>query len=302
MFLFKLLAYGFIYGVAIYTMFYYYPPVDIYGYMTVGVCVAGAALLLLLSLNRAAFWVDVNNPYIVGGWVSLALFLFLLMFAVDAGQELYTFFILAAAALVGLLNLDKPKYILLQHEPRSSLSFVRGMLWGVVGFIAANFVLGIFVGSTIIRNPVAAELLVGPITSQIEDWIGIGVEFILMLFLVAVPEELMGRVFYMRMGSSVTDPFSAGLITLASGYAMHAVTRYDLECGTLVLLVLTIVWLIITIAYIRHGLLASISAHATYNTLITASIYGFEYVVVSLVVIMIVVLAVHWAKKKSVLF
>ena len=124
----KLFGYIFVFGIVIGTMFYDYPPTDIYGYLTVGVCGAGAAILLLLSLSRAAFWVEIDNPYIVGGWITLSLFLYTLLKVTETGDELYTFFIIVAAAIVGLLNLDKPKYILLQEEPTASTAFARGII------------------------------------------------------------------------------------------------------------------------------------------------------------------------------
>jgi len=296
--LFKLFGYLFVYGVVIYTLLSCYPPKDGWGYATVATCVAGAVLLLLMSLNRAAFWTDITNPYVVGGWLSLSLFLFYLLFAVSSGEELYTFFILAAAAVVGLLNLDKPRYVVLQHEVTSSLAFARGIVWGLLSFVAANLILAIGIGLEAVLKPsLAEELIVGPVTAQVEDWLGIGVEFLLMMFAVAVPEELMARVFYLRMGSAVTDVFTAALLTMVSGYAMHAVTRYGIEYGTLILFVITVVWLMLSIAYVRHGLLASVAAHATYNTLITAAVYGYPYVIVLTIVLLAIVFLVHGMKK-----
>jgi len=293
----------FIYGVVIATLLNYYPPTDFYGYMTVAACVAGAALLLILSLSRAAFWVEITNPYIVGGWLSLSLFLFYLLFATEYGEELYTFFILAAAALVGLLNLDRPKYILLQQEPRSSAAFARGILYGLVAFVVANLSLVLSFGSVAAaRTSLLENIFVGPITAQLQEWFDIGIEFLLMLFVVAVPEELMARVFYLRMGSAVTDVFSAALLMMVTGYAMHAVTRYDTEYGSLVLLVITIVWLIISIAYVRHGLLASIAAHAVYNTLIFAEIYGFVYLIVTVIAFLALAYFVLWKKDQLMIF
>jgi len=297
--LFKLFAYVFVFAIVVATMLCDYPPTDFYGYLTVGAIVAGAALLFVLSLDRAYFWVEIENPYIVGGWVSLALFLYLLMYSVPTGQELYTFFILAAAALVGLLNIDKPRYVLIQHEPRSGAAFARGIIWGLLAYSIANLLLLMFVGfeesASILR-----AMFVGPITSQLSEWLDIGIEFLIMLFVVAVPEELMARVFYLRMGSAVTDVYTASLLTLVSGYAMHAVTRYSLDYGSLVLFVLTVVWLLLSVAYMRHGLLASIAAHATYNTMITASIYGYSYAIGAALAFIVIAYTVLGMKRQPV--
>jgi len=300
---FKLFAYAFIYGVVLATMINDYPPIDFYGYATIAVCIGGAVLLTLLSLTRAAYWVELENVYIVGGWVSLALFLYLLLHVVEAGEELYTFFIVAAACLVGLLNLDRPQYVLMQHEPTSSVAFARGIIWGILSFAIANLIGMIFLGTEeMVKGSVLTQLFVGPITSQLQEWVDVGLAFLLMLFIVAVPEEIMARVFYLRMGSAVTDVFSASLLTLVSGYAMHAYTRYDLELGTLVLLILTVVWLMLSIAYMRHGLLASVAAHATYNTLVTAAIYGWGYLIGTVLVMIIVAYTVLGVKKQLVVF
>jgi len=300
--LFKLFGYMFVYGVVLATMLSYYPPVDTYGYLTVVVCVGGAALLLFMSLYRAAFWVEINNPYIVGGWISLSLFLFTLLFVTDYGDELYTFFVLAAAALVGLLNLDKPKYVLLQHEPKAAAAFARGMIWGMIAFVVANMALVAAFGQAAVAESVLRASFVGPLTTQLEEWFGIGIEFLMMLFVVAVPEELMARVFYLRMGSAVTDVFTAGLLTMVAGYAMHAMTRYDIEYGSLVLLIITVVWLIFSVVYMRHGVLSSIAAHAVYNTLVAAEVLGLSFLVVTAIVFLAIAYLVLYLEDELVVF
>jgi len=297
--LFKLFAYLFVYGIILVTLLQDYPPKDVYSSVAVALCVGGAAILAVATLNRAAFWIDIENPYVVGGWVSLALFLYILLEITPYGEELYTFFILAAAAIVGLLNIDRPKYVLVQHEPTSSSAFVRGMMWGLLSYVAASLILTWAIG---LENVGATMRLayIGPLTLQLEEWFDIGITFLIMLFIVAVPEEIMARVFYFRMGSAVTDVFTASLLTLVTGYAMHAYSRYDIEYGTLALLVIVVVWLMITLAYVRHGILASIAAHATYNSLITAAMYGWEYVVAATLIILIVAFSVLYREKQVV--
>jgi len=268
--------------------------------VAVALCVGGTAVLAIATLNRAAFWVDIENPYVVGGWVSLALFLYILLEITPYGEELYTFFILAAAAIVGLLNIDRPKYVLMQHEPASSSAFVRGMMWGLLSYVAASLIFAWAVGLENMDASVMRLAYVGPVTAQLGEWFDIGVTFLLMLFVVAVPEEIMARIFYFRMGSAVTDVFTASLLTLVTGYAMHAYSRYDIEYGTLALLVIVVVWLMITLAYVRHGILASIAAHATYNSLITAAMYGWEYVVAATLIILVVAFSVLYREKQVV--
>ena len=59
---------------------------------------------------------------------------------------------------------------------------------------------------------------------------------------------------------------------------MHAVTRYGLECGDLILLLITLVWIALTFAYARSGLLCSMFAHATYNALVPLAVEPLQLV------------------------
>lgn len=300
----RILGYAFVVFVVVSTIISDYPPKDVWGWSTVVLFCAGAAIVAILSVNRAAFWVSIRNRIVVGAWISIALLLYLMTVETifsGLGATLYIAFIVVAAALIGLLNEDIPKYRLVDHEVSSSLAFARGIIYGLYAYAIATIILalGIGLGS---MSSIAPQILVGPITVQLHELFGIGIEFLLMVFIVAVPEELMARVFYFKMGSTVLDPVTAALLTLVTGYGMHAVTRYGIEYGSLVLFVITLVWLILTICYVRHGLLGSIAAHATYNTMITAMYYGSGYAIIAAVIAVVAAYGYMYIKRVVVTF
>jgi len=300
----RVLGYVFVVVVVLSTIIADYPPYDVWGWLTLGLCGAGAGIIAVLAADRAAYWVTIRNKVVVASWLSIALLLYLLTIETifsGLGATLYVSFIVVAAALIGLLNEDIPKYRLVDHEVGNALAFARGVIYGLYAYAIATIVLalGIGLGS---MSRIAPKLFVGPVTVQLEEWFGIGVEFLLMVFLVAVPEELMARVFYFKMGSAVLDPVTAALLTLVTGYGMHAVTRYGIEYGSLVLFVITLVWFILTICYVRHGLLGSVAAHAVYNTMITAMSYGPEYAVIAAVVAVLAAYGYMYAKRAVVIF
>jgi len=270
----RYLGYIFIYAIVVVTMLIDYPlKPDAFGYGTAALILLSPAVIYLLAARRAQFWVTIRNTYVVASWLSISLLLYLLtkygILTGMLGSLIYIVFILVAVGAIGLLNLDKGKYILLQNEPVEPESFIRGITYGFLSFIFAMLALRAALATIDYRM-----LYIGPVTSQLAE-LDIGVEFLLALFLVSIPEELMARVYYFKFGSAVLDPLTAAVLTSVTGYAFHAVTRYGLEYASLVLFILTAVWVVLAVAYIRHGLLASIAAHTVYNTLIAALEYGY---------------------------
>jgi len=297
--IFRVLGYVFTYAVTIAVMLSLFPPKDGWGYATLFAILLSPLPIWIVSMNRIFFHLKLKNMYIEASWLSLALLLFLFTawsIYMDAGELLYVVFIVVAVATIGLLNIDKPKNILLQEEPKSTLAFLRGVIYGAIAFFFAILTAVGIIPSSIGIGSIKQHLIVGPVSTQLYDVFGLGYEYLLMLFIVAVPEELMGRVFYMRFGASVIDVFTASILTAVSGYAMHGITRYGLDYGSQVLFIITVVWILFTIAYVRHGLLCSISAHATYNTLITALEYGAIPYALSILIIGIII-GYMWKKK-----
>ena len=291
----KYLGYIYVAVIVLATMLLDFPPKDMYGYATLMTIALAVPLCGLIAYNRAMYWVSITNTYVVSAWISLTLliYLFTKMF-ISSGSLIYTIFILATASMIGLLNIDKPQYRLLQLETKDVMAFVRGMFYGLIAFIFAGLIL-------MADTSIAPMVFIGPLTSQLYQVFGLGLEFLVMLFLVAVPEELLARVLYFRFGSAVTDVYTASLITAISGYSLHAITRYSLEYGTLALFIIVVAWIIFTIAYIRHGLIASIASHATYNTLISAVIAGTQVFMTAVIIIGIIIFGVMYYKKNYVL-
>jgi len=286
----RILGYIFIFAVVLLTMIINYPlKNDIFGWSTLALFIVGTLLIGLIAANRAVYHVIIDNVYVVGAWLSMILLMYLVtIWSISSGAAalLYLVFVVLAVTIIGLLNLDKAKYILLQIEPQSSLSFLRGVAYGVLSWALAMIV----VASGLVGS---VALVVGPVSSLLRDFVSLGIEYLIMLFLIAIPEELMARVFCFKFGSAVLDVYTAALVTLVSGYSLHAITRYSLDYASLVLFIITLVWLIFTVAYVRHGLLAAAAAHATYNILISATEYGLPVLVVAIIIAMIPILYMY---------
>jgi len=286
----RILGYIFIFAVVLLLMIINYPlKNDVFGWSTLVLFVIGPILIGLIASNRAIYHISIDNVYVVCAWLSMILLMYLTtLWGIYSGAAalLYLVFVVLAVTIIGLLNLDKAKYILLQIEPQSSLSFMRGVAYGVLSWALAMIV----VVSGLVSS---ASLVVGPVSAWLKDLVGLGIEYLIMLFLIAIPEELMARVFCFKFGSAVLDVYTSALVTLVSGYSLHAITRYSLDYASLVLFIITLVWLIFTIAYVRHGFLAAISAHATYNILISAVEYGLPVLVVAIIIAMIPILYMY---------
>jgi len=292
------LGYIFVYAIVIITMIIDYPIIlDQFGYATAAMILLAPFIIYLTAYNRAAYWVTIRNVYVVAAWISSSLLLYLFtkygILNGLTGALIYTMFILVAIGIVGLLNTDKAKYVVLQHEPIEFESFARGITYGFISFAAAMAMLRLAIAAVDPR-----VMLIGPVTSQLAE-AGIGAEFLIILFLVAVPEELMARVFYFKFGSAVLDPITASILVAVTGYSFHAVTRYGIPEASIVLLILTAVWIILTVSYVRHGLLGAVAAHATYNTLISALELGYS-VFAAAVLIFSIPLAYLIAKKRTI--
>jgi len=292
----RLLGYVFVFAVLAFTLIVDYPPKpDLYGFSTAALFILAPFALYPLLMARAAFWLRTSNVYVIASWLSVSLLLYVFTKAGIltglSGALIYIVFVLVGVGVVGLLNIDKPKNIVLQHEPVEASAFVRGITYGVI-----SFALALGVASTVATIDYRT-LIVGPVSYALADVFAVGVEFLLALFIVAVPEELMARVFYFKFGSAVLDPMTAVFITTVVGYAMHAVTRYGIEYASAVLLIITAVWTIFTAAYIRHGLLASVAAHAVYNTMIAALTYGYTTMAIMLAVFAVPI--IYYALKRK---
>jgi hypothetical protein len=231
--------------------------------------VAAAAMVIGATVTYLAARYSERFEHVASAYGSLAwssgLFLLFLLteFAVESGQSvwaaaLYTIYMalgLATAAIIGA-----KRYASVMQNTR-----LRDVLLGVL--------LGIVIAWMAYAVPLQVAPLIGPTTQvlSIGDF-ATGV-FITMLYLVAIPEEFMGRVFAFHAGATTVDVFSASVAATVLGYALHAVSRYP---NTAVLAVITLVWSAITAYYaLTRCLLGSVLMHAVYNTMIVLmSVYS----------------------------
>jgi membrane protease YdiL (CAAX protease family) len=223
--------------------------------------VVGVVVTYLAALYGKRFRHRVTSVY--GGlmWASGLLLLFYLTYysilsGVDAmAYVLYAVFVVfgvSAAAVVGA-----KEYAAVLQNVR-----VDYVLLGVVcGIVVAWFAYSI--PCSILPIVGLVETL-GPAGSLGFDLVT--AVFVVMLFVVAIPEEFMARLFAFHIGGVTVDLFSGGLAATVLGYALHAITRYS---NPSVLLVVTLVWALITAFYaFTRSLIGSIMFHAVYNTVV----------------------------------
>lgn len=271
----KVLGAGWVLSLALGAVYLFPLRSDIWGLGT-GVLFAITVLVsILLARRRIALSVDIDNVYLVAGYLSLVsiVFTFCVMAIIAGyllpfmGDLIYIIAIFGALVLVGVLNEDIPIYQLAFYEESSSiLTVTRGLALGSIMYLIAYWLTG---GLTIVE---ANQLMIGYLTTklQVEELVGI---LFLMIFTVAIPEELLSRVFYFNVGSNVATAPLASLLMITTWYALHAVTRYFLSGGSLVLFIITLGGLVITVGYALYGFLCAVFTHAIYNTLIYATTY-----------------------------
>jgi hypothetical protein len=287
---------GFIWAIAVAIgAVYLFPPRGIWGYATLVVFAVTPIVALTVSRYRVAFAVTVDNVYMVAGYLALTFIVFefcviALLFRVllpYLSDLVYTIACYSALVLVGVLNEDLPIYQLAVFESEGNiLAVTRGLAVGSMLYLLVSAIigaLGLNYSTDLSVGYLDSRLL--SLVSQFEGVVGV---FLLMVFFVAIPEELLSRVFYLNVGSSVITAPVASVVMITTWYSLHAVTRYFLPYGSLVLFIITFGGLVITLSYMLYGFISAVFTHATYNTLIILSEdFGSAMLVVAVVLILI---------------
>jgi len=287
---------GFIWAIAVAIgAVYLFPPRGIWGYATLVVFAVTPIVALTVARYRVAFAVTVDNVYMVAGYLALTFIVFefcviALLFRVllpYLSDLVYTIAVFSALVLVGVLNEDLPIYQLAVFESEGNiLAVTRGLAVGSMLYLLVSAIigaLGLNYSTDLSVGYLDSRLL--SLVSQFEGVVGV---FLLMVFFVAIPEELLSRVFYLNVGSSVITAPVASVVMITTWYSLHAVTRYFLPYGSLVLFIITFGGLVITLSYMLYGFISAVFTHATYNTLIILSEdFGSAMLVVAVVLILI---------------
>jgi len=214
--------------------------------------VVGATATYFAALFGKRFERRVASAYASLMWSSgLFMLFFLTYFAVESGQNVwslaYTIYMVlgvSAAAIIGAKD-----YAAVMQNTRADYVLMGIGLGMVAAWLAYAVPLQI--------APLIGLLSIGDFATGV---------FITMLYIVAIPEEFMGRVFAFHAGATTVDLFSASVAATVLGYALHAITRYP-SAG--VLAVVTLVWSLITAYYAwSKCLFGSVLMHAVYNTMI----------------------------------
>jgi hypothetical protein len=247
----KLLAYVALYAAVALMLGIYRPDVVAAAAIAIGIAIT------YLAASYSRRFVHVSSAYGSLAWSSGLFLVFLLtMFAVESGEAvwaaaLYTIYMALGLAVVAIVGAKR--YVAVIQNVR-----VRDVLIGVLlGIVVSWFAYAVPLQVVPLIGPTAQVLSVGDFATGV---------FIAMLYIVAIPEEFMGRVFAFHAGATTVDLFSASVAATVLGYALHAVSRYP---DTAVLAVITLVWSAITAYYaFTRCLFGSVLMHAVYNTMI----------------------------------
>jgi hypothetical protein len=226
--------------------------------------VVAGALVTYAAARLGNRFEHVASAYGSLAWSSGLFLVFLLtMYAVRAGggvwaSALYTMYIALGLGAVAIIGAKEYRAVMQNTRARD---------------VALGVLLGILAAWLAYAAPIQVAPVIGPtahVMGLADAAVGL---FIVMLYIVAIPEEFMGRVFAFHAGATTIDLFSASVAAAVLGYALHAVTRYP---DTSVLAVITLVWCAVTAYYaFTRCLFGSVLMHAVYNTLIVLmDVYG----------------------------
>jgi membrane protease YdiL (CAAX protease family) len=218
--------------------------------------VVGATATYFAALYGKRFERHVASAYASLMWSSgLFILFFLTYFVVESGQNvwgpaLYAIYMVLGVSVVAIIGAKD--YAAVMQNTRAD-------------YVLMGIGLGILAAWLAYAVPLQVAPLIGSATLLSAGDFATGL-FIIMLYVVAIPEEFMGRVFAFHAGATTVDLFSASVATAVLGYALHAVTRYP---DTAVLAIITLVWSAITAYYaMTRCLFGSVLMHAVYNTMI----------------------------------
>jgi hypothetical protein len=219
--------------------------------------VVGATATYFAALYGKRFERHVASAYASLMWSSgIFMLFFLTYFAVESGQTvwgpaLYAIYMVLGVSVAAIIGAKD--YAAVMQNTRAD-------------YVLMGIGLGIVVAWLAYAVPLQVAPLIGPATQVLSIGDFATCVFITMLYIVAIPEEFMGRVFAFHAGATTVDLFSASVAAAVLGYALHAVTRYP---DTGVLAVITLVWCAVTAYYaFTRCLLGSVLMHAVYNTVV----------------------------------
>ncbi|MEM1560120.1 MAG: CPBP family intramembrane glutamic endopeptidase [Ignisphaera sp.] len=249
----------------------YYPTTvyHLYGYLA---AVIGGASAVPLMFGRKRFGAVIKNPIVVLCYGSIPILLFITVRSLVGvlSAAIYIMFIVISLVLVDMEDIE-----VLETEPGNIKRFAIGLS---VGAIAAAVIYNIY-------GYMGAELLIGYIPYTLSSILRSVPLFFIMLFMVAVPEELLFRLFIQKVGSAASMAIVSPIASGVMWYAMHAITRYQYPIA---LFMVCIVGAVLIILYTVLGLYASIAAHAMYNVVVYAlyefSVYGYAVVLLAIAI------------------
>jgi len=223
--------------------------------------VLSIAVVVFAAVRGGRFDRRVSSVYGSLAWSSGILLLFFVTYFAVVSAGVFTYVLYSLFLLFGLaISVIAAKNYGAVLQNVSSVYAVYGVVFGIV---TAWFACA-----------VPASVL--PVIGSVDGVVSVDSVFsiaILMMYLVAIPEEFMARLFAFHIGASTVDVFSGAVAAVVLGYALHAITRYP---NFVVLAIVTVVWGLITAFYAyTRSLVGAVLYHCVYNVVVICMyIYG----------------------------
>lgn len=266
----------------------FYPTntITLYAYLVsvIGITATGFAMHMFKRFSAR-----MKNPLVILVYGSVPLLMFLIVRSIVdiIAAAVYLIFIIVTLVLMDIEDMD-----VLENEPTNIKRFGIGMVIGAIMAPAIYYVYASLTPTALVGR----TLLLGYL-SQVTELVYILPVIFIMLFVVALPEELFFRILLTKVGAATGISYLSIILTGVMWYGMHAITRFEYP---LALLMLAIVGVVLSALYICFGFYASLAAHAIYNVGIYAL---YEYAWLGNVVIVgfvLVALAIFFIEKKPI--
>jgi membrane protease YdiL (CAAX protease family) len=253
-------------------------------------CVLAIVLPMIGGIGTAMYFGEVKkdqrfkllstSTVFILGFAALLLPIYLVtakLIPMDISIAIYIMFIAVAVALSDMEDIP-----VLENEPASVKGFTYGFSVGLVTALAVYYLYH-GLGSTSILIGFIPEALKG--YEVFAKYLAL---YFIMLFVVAVPEEIFFRAYLLKAGRFAVTTIPAAIISAAMWFGLHAVTRVP---DYLALAMLGLVSIVLYVIYGFYGLTGSVSAHAAYNVGIVMLVDLVKYMPIEYVVMIILALA-----------
>jgi membrane protease YdiL (CAAX protease family) len=254
-------------------------------------CVLAIALPMIGGIGTALYFGEVKNDQrfkllststvFILSFAALLLPIYLVtakLIPMDISIAIYIMFIAVAIALSDMEDIP-----VLENEPASVKGFAYGFSIGLVTALVVHYLYHGLGGTGSILIGFIPEALKG--YEVFSKYLAL---YFIMLFVIAVPEEIFFRAYLFKAGRFAVTTLPAAIVSAAMWFGLHAVTRVP---DYLALAMLGLVSIVLYAVYGFYGLTGSVSTHAAYNIGIVMLTDLVEYMPIEYVAMIILALA-----------